>query len=144
VKCSSIVLFAVAALLAVWAVAFPERSQAPVGPAFTAPDIDLGDWPIGEANLFLKVTNASDLPGQLIGMEESCAKNCCWKSELSGPMIIGPGETLAFECRFRAIQSGPFEGRIPLHLYQNGLQRIEVVIHGNGAKSKDAPSQASR
>lgn len=102
-----------------------------------APDIDVGDHPVGRATeVVFRITNTGDRPARVVGFEGArCGAVCCLspKCLLEGhehPLTIPAGGTLDVPCELRVNRPGPIEWSTTVFVEDGGIRPVRLTVRG--------------
>jgi hypothetical protein len=100
-------------------------------------DRDLGQIPPGNHIVSIPITNACDKAKYLLGVNQSCTKNCCYGPKLKymGPVSIQPGSIYLLEFEVHVNGPGPFIAPIRFYLEDREIRLVELLVKGIGAVS---------
>lgn len=113
----------------------------PSGLVLDDADRDVGNVPLGEREVTLRIANRSDRPAQVQWPAGNCGLNACIGLKQSSRLVVPPGETVELPLTLDVRSPGPFDLTGTLYLIDNELRIVPIRVRGVGVASGGEPHE---
>ena len=94
------------------------------------PELENLRLPPGDHDLIVRVTNTAAFPRRIVGMNEGCGNNSCFRSKHGHIVTVGAGETFEYHVVLMLHNPGEFASTILLNLEDHGIREVYLEVSG--------------
>jgi hypothetical protein len=115
---------------AIWLYVAPQSIPSPQPILVEPTHFTFVNIPAGEHELVIRLTNPSGVARRVVGFQDGCGTNCCFRSKHREQVVIGPGESLNYRIEFLVRNTGAFEGGTSLFLDEGQVRTVLIEMRG--------------
>ena len=102
-------------------------------------EFELGNVPSGKRVIGVTLSNTAEVSRRVLGMQDQCKGNCCFKSLQGAPVSVNPGGLIVWYCEILVGEPGPIDAEIKIYLEENGIRTVTLHVTGTAVEAPHAP-----